>query len=45
MEREEAAGKKAKRGTDEVEVCGSITHNVQFNVNCQMISWKGYLIK
>ena len=42
---EEVAGKKVKRGRDEVEVCDSVTRNVQFNVNCQMISWKGYLIK
>ena len=38
--REEGTG-----GRDEVEVCDSITHNVQFDANCQMISWKGYLIK
>ena len=44
-EREEAAGKKAQRDTDEVEVSDSITHNVQFDVNCQMISWKCYLLK
>ena len=31
-------GKKAHGGRDEVEVCDSITHNVQFDVNCQMIS-------
>ena len=36
--------KKAKRGTDEVEVCDSVTQNVQFDVNCPMISWKWYLI-
>ena len=29
----------------ESEVCDSITHKVQFNVNCQMISWEDYLIK
>ena len=40
MEREEVAGKKVKRGTDEIEVCDSVTHNVQFNVNCQMMNEK-----
>ena len=35
---EEEAGKKAQGGRDEVEVCDSITHNVQFDANCQMIS-------
>ena len=29
----------------ESEVCDSVTHKVQFNVNCQMISYKDYLIK
>ena len=38
LEGEEEAGKKAQGGTDEVEVCDSIAHKVQFNVNCQMIS-------
>ena len=38
LEREEASWKKAKRGRNEFEVCDSETHNVQFNMNCQMIS-------
>ena len=37
--------KEVKRDTDEVEVCDSINHNVQLDVNCQMISRKYYLIK
>ena len=29
----------------EGKVCDSIIHNMQFNVNCQMNSEEGYLIK
>ena len=38
LEGEEEAGKKAQGGRGEVEVCDSITHNMQFDANCQMIS-------
>ena len=38
LEGEEEAGKKVQGGRDEVEVCDSITQNVQFDVICQMIS-------
>ena len=31
-------GKKKEGGGDEGEVCDSVTHNMQFNVNSQMIS-------
>ena len=40
------AGDEAEEGDGfEGEVCYSITHKVQFNVNCQIISYEGYLIK
>ena len=29
----------------ESEICYSVTHKVQFNVNWQIISYEGYLIK
>ena len=32
--RGEAAGEKAEGAGDQVEVCDSITHNVQLSVNC-----------
>ena len=31
-------------GGDEDAVCDSVIHEVQFNVNCQVISQEGYLI-
>ena len=31
-------GKTKEGGRNEGEVCDSVTHNVQFNVNCQIIS-------
>ena len=34
----EAAGVKAEGVGDQVAVCDSITHNMQLNVNCWMIS-------
>ena len=39
MNREEEAGDEAEEGDGfEGEVCYSITHKVQFSVNCQIIS-------
>ena len=38
LEGEEEVGKKAQGGRDDVEVCDSITYNVQFDMYCQMIS-------
>ena len=35
---EEVRGEKEKRGGVEGELCHSVTHNVQLNVNCQIIS-------
>ena len=35
---EEASGEKEERDGVEGEVCDSVTHNVQLNVNCQMVS-------
>ena len=32
------AGEKAEGAGDQVEVCDSVTHNVQLSVNCWMIS-------
>ena len=40
-----ALGNGVKYYFNEDEVCDSVTHKVQFNVNCQMISQEGYLIK
>ena len=37
-ENAQEAGKKAQGGRDEVEVYDSVTHNVEFDANCQMIS-------
>ena len=34
---EEVSGEEERDGV-EGEVCDSVTHNVQLNVNCQMIS-------
>ena len=34
LERGEAAGEKAEGAGDQVEVCDSVTHNVQLSVNC-----------
>ena len=34
----ETSGKEEERDGVEGEVCDSITHNMQLNVNCQMIS-------
>ena len=31
-------GEKVEGGADEVKVCDSVTHHMQLNVNCQMIS-------
>ena len=38
LEGEEEAGKKLQGARDEVEVCDSVTHNMQFDVNCRIIS-------
>ena len=35
---EEASGKEEERGGVEGEVCDSVTHNMQLNVNSKMIS-------
>ena len=35
---EEVSDEVKKRDGVESEVCDSVTHKVQFNVNCQMIS-------
>ena len=32
------SGKEEERDGVKVEVCDSVTHDVQLNVNCQMIS-------
>ena len=45
LEGEEEAGKKVQGGRDEVEICDSVTQNVQCDVICQMISLFIYLIK
>ena len=38
----EEAGDEAEEGDGvENEVCYSVTHKVQFNVNCKMISYEG----
>ena len=34
LERGEAAGEKVEGAGDQVEVCDSVTHNVQLSVNC-----------
>ena len=45
MEGEEEAGEKAQGVRVMGKVCDSVTQNVQFDVICRMISYKGYLIK
>ena len=44
MDERKEKSKKKVGGEQEDAVRDSIIHEVQFNVNCQMISWEGYLI-